>query len=243
MNEISERHAHHPVHDWIQSATDSVQSLVVPSASEPSVVATSFDVPSRLSSASSVDDKDNDGHESTLNGTVQEERRVLFEEYWNAARGESCTYYASPKEEAALLDWIGERDGNECTLLTTPPDWPICNERSVRENDQCRIIHFATFDSSSPVSWSPKSPRNLARSLERPAATTVRARSVSESSAACSQRSCLRRSRFALNVSRQESSSSSLSEASVSFRPRVEIVIYDIPVEPWTEEEWMVYFA
>jgi hypothetical protein len=216
MNMISERHAHHPVNAWIESTTDSVQPFVVPSA--PSVVSmiTGIDVFSHLSSASFVDDDDidNDGNESKLNGSIQGERRVLFEGYWNAARGESWTYYTAPNDEAAFLDWIGERDGNEDNLLSAP-DMPTCNEHSTRENYRRKIFHFATLDSSSPVPLSPRTTRNLPKSLERPAAT--RARSISDSSCSFSQRSCLRSSRFAPGIGRRESSISSMSQCPVYF--------------------------
>jgi hypothetical protein len=34
-----------------------------------------------------------------------------------------------------------------------------------------------------------------------------------------------------------------MSDSSVSFHPKVKIVIYDTPVEQWAEEGWMEYFA
>jgi hypothetical protein len=166
-------------------------------------------------------------NESKLNVSIQGERWVLFDGYWKAARGESCKYNA-PTEGAVYLG---------CNFLPSP-DMPACNEHATRENIWRKIFLFAMFDSSSPVSWSPRTTRNPAKGLERP--VTMQARSISDLSCSFSQWSCLRSSRFA---NRQELSSSSMSEASVTFHPKVESVTYELNIEYWAEEGWMEYFA
>jgi hypothetical protein len=57
------------------------------------------------------------------------------------------------------------------------------------------------------------------------------------------QRSCLRSSRYAIGSTHREPSFSSFSDASVSFSPNVNVVVYARPAETWSGSNWAEYFA
>jgi hypothetical protein len=57
------------------------------------------------------------------------------------------------------------------------------------------------------------------------------------------QRSCLRSSRYAIKSTHREPSFSSFSDASVSFSPKVNVVVYARPAETWSGSNWAEYFA
>jgi hypothetical protein len=57
------------------------------------------------------------------------------------------------------------------------------------------------------------------------------------------QRSCLRSSRYAIGSTHREPSVSSVSDASVSFSPNVNVLVYARPAETWSGSNWAEYFA
>jgi hypothetical protein len=268
MKEVPEQPALQPMHVCVESANLSRAFEV------PRIVSMSRDddLP-YLSSVSFDDDDDDDGHVSSLHsnnhGCIQQERRVLFGEYWKASKGKPNTYSKAMMvatdtcrvvHPADTIMISGEREvvtepGYSSILVTPTSD----GRDATQEHGRRKIFCFATTTTVNPssVSFSLQS-RVLYHNLEKGAAAAAAAAAAAScvSGSACSypqkasSSSCLRNSRFGSGiVGRRRESSDSMSDAVsvVSFSPMVKVVIYDTttPMDYYwaSDEGWVEFFA
>jgi hypothetical protein len=262
MKEVSEQPALQPMHVCVESANLSRAFEI------PRIVSMSRDDDLSYLSSVSFDD-DDDGHVSSLHssnhGCIQQERRVLFGEYWQASKGEltntyskammvatdTCRVVQHPADNTIMIS--GEREvvtepGEYSSILVTPTS---DGRDATQEHERRKIFCFATYYPSS-VSFSLKS-RVPYHNLEKGAAAAASCVSGSACSYPhkASSSSCLRNSsRFGSGIGgrRRESSDSTSDAVSVvSFSPMVKVVIYDTttPMDYcWASDEgWVEFFA